>query len=167
MKFKKGFESSFALLQGFCFADAESRENALWAALWAHEAATTVCAFRPPLVAITGPQGCGKSTLAERLAALANVAFVSACDVSGVIAAASKGVRMVCLDDFQMTCRSVSELCRFVSASQWEGRTQGKAKKKSEPITLACLTIITGNGLMLPSDLARRAVVIRLGECEA
>jgi hypothetical protein len=63
------FQDMTGLLDGFAFANDLSRENALWARIWALQAKQTKVPQRFPLVVISGPVCSGKTELARRLGA--------------------------------------------------------------------------------------------------
>jgi|GEM_PF-6680308 len=169
--------------EGFRFADFESQVNALWALRWAEIAQDTAPgeAFRPPLVVISGPQGCGKSSLVRRLCGGEGYPQKLPSSVDGIssghmVAVAFGGCRVVeiegrALPKFQAQVRagrpgslaSFQPLIQFLTSAIWWRARSGKGKPTM--VHLSTLMFLTGAEEMeLPPELLRRAVFIRLRE---
>jgi hypothetical protein len=168
---KPMFEQSCGLLEGFNFVDEQSRENALWARIWALEAERTKVPFRPPLVLITGPIGCGKSELAARLSGVRESHCCSSKGITlGFLNAIAKSCPPVAVVDevpprIAASKEDAAALHSFLTADSWEWN--GRKRKGVDHLHLAelrtCL-FLTGGHFEIPKDLDRRCVVIRLKE---
>jgi hypothetical protein len=160
------FESYFAILDGYEFATPKDRENALWAALWASQARVghdeMENPYRPPLVVIEGPAGCGKTRLARMLSDMAGYDLELMDRMTPAIfsAAAREGRQVLIFDD--MIVKDVDQplLSQWLTADTWESRALRQKNKDVYP--LHCVTVLTGNRLDLSKHLMRRAVFIRL-----
>lgn len=162
-----GFEGAFALLDGFVFLDAESRENALWAALWVNEMPRSLYPHpRPPIVIVEGGTESGKTTLIQRIAAavggpypmLRSGGFPSEKDLNVV---AAKGVPMLVIDHPVVNRKRCADLCMFVCDQRRVWRKSGT--QELESCSVKCVTFIETCGGALSEDLERRAIWIRLG----
>lgn len=162
----KHFEPYFAILDGYEFATPRDRENALWAALWACEVRVgldeMVGPYRPPLVVIEGPAGCGKTRFARMLSDLAgfDLKFMHRMTPAIFSAAARQGRQVLIFDDLSVKDVDQPLLSQWLTADAWESRALRQKNKDVYP--LRCVTVLTGHRLDLSEDLKRRAVFIRL-----
>lgn len=169
---KLGFENSYQLLDGFAFADSQSRENALWARLWAVEAmaggqapiemdlrSRKAVAHRPPMVVITGPDLAEGRRLFGKITSGCEPVPGNFHQILGDLnrAAAQKAPVMI-FDNWNHHLSSM-ELNAFLSAETWQTRHYGSHKLST--YVLRTLVVVNGNVTLCP-DLARRAIFIRL-----
>lgn len=160
----KGFEAAFKFLDGFNFADAGSRENALWARIWALEGDEGMSgSSRPPLVVITCPVLSEARELARRLCAYTHHACSNSTADDAILNALNSGVnvglQVLHFELLTPELRSAS-LEAFVTSSTWTCRQLGDMQ--SEKVDLRTLVIISAESVGLSRDLHRRAVFIRL-----
>ncbi|WP_009963055.1 hypothetical protein [Verrucomicrobium spinosum] len=168
----KGFEDAFQLLDGFRFADQESRKNALLFAYWVGVARCSSTlerkVFRPPLVCVDGEPWSGKSTLVRRVLESYDMA-PAVCwsfDENMLAGVADKFSPCLWVDDCRALNKRESELVsRWVSAHLWQYRLRGTQDIVQR--NLATVTVISGDGIKLCPDLARRAIFIRLERRDA
>jgi hypothetical protein len=159
-----GFDR-FNVLKGFVFADDLSRENALWAFLWALQArvATPGTIFRPPAVVIIGGPMTGKSELIRRMGgefagSLPNGKPMMTQWLNGI--AEGREALMV-LDLVDARLMKSQELASFITAREWQYRLLGKTEMVTTP--LRCLTVATASHeVTLSDEMRRRCIVIRL-----
>jgi len=162
----KGFESAFAVLNGFAFASPVDRENALWLALWCQLAACGLGRpMRMPLVIIDGPALSGKNTLVQRCAELAGLTGrrrveVFDASLTTLSDCAAKDRSLVVLDYCGANVGKAHQrnLSRFVTSDVWAVRK----RKKTTHVRLECVTVLIGFGVKLGRELEARSIFIRL-----
>ena len=154
------------VLKGFVFVDEQSRENALWAFLWAMQARYAVpsTVFRPPLVLIVGGPGTGKSEMIRRMGGEEASGLPTSRQMLGqwLNAIAAEQDDLLILDLVDARFMKAPELASFVTASEWKYRLLGKNDTATSP--LHCLTVATApHEVKLSDEMKRRCVVIKLG----
>lgn len=158
----KGFESAYSLFAGFNFANAESRENALWLLHWLHQAKRGE-PQRPPMVVIQGPTATGKTTLINRLTDLAQVHVHDGWELTDLtVAARREDGALVIEGDWVLEKKAMKDLCNWLTASRWEYRKL-RSKERIETPPLCTVTVwLRPDGEPMPAELERRSIFIRL-----
>lgn len=152
-------------LEGFAFATEQDERNALWLLNWmhwAHRGCGMDTPFRPSLVVIDGPPGCGKTTLVRRLAEIAEVPVMYGEEVE--FPREGLEAPLLVLDNVHMpdVYESQLHILGTLLADTWRGRMF--RRKEMSTLILRGVYVMTGCGIELPPELHRRAMFIRLGE---
>lgn len=159
-----GFEGAFKHLHGFNFADDRSRENALWATLWALNAHSN-CGIppRPPMVLISGPQGSGKNALAVRIGEQSECVDSPTTQRDLRVQFSDWAQkRVVCIDGFEPRLFKSGELARFITSEAYQFRKLGETKMRFARLRCLLIAVMYGE-YTLPPDMVRRVVEIKLG----
>ncbi len=174
---KAGFEEAYKALadydrrekalEGFQFADAESRENAKAVMVWAErcKSADKDEPFRPPLILITGPMASGKTLLANRISEGAAYfpGWYKRTMISHLGMVAQQHVRVILLDGIEAKMLKAKELVSFITSREWTYRRLGTAEVKTEALH-TLLLVAMNEEPRLCADMERRVVRIRLND---
>ena len=150
------FQASFSLFKGLTFADAKSRENALWAMLWSIDAHSNCGGdLRPPIVVIEGPTASGKTTLAKRLAGHAIV--YSKLNLMAFNRMVRSGTPVAIVEDCMVDPDAAEEVRMFAVSTTW-----CLAQREGEASTFKLRTMLI---LTLPAGDTAESLPARVREC--
>lgn len=151
----KDFKSAFALLDGFEFASAQDRENALLLSKWVGDAGFNRGSGPFPLIIITGPSLSGKTTLLERCIVQNGWRLchkAAKLENKELDEAVQKRVSLVVFEDQKdqaIQIEAMQALKPFVCADEWSFVPQGEILERT--MGKCSVVVITGQS----RDLAR------------